>query len=91
MLRENPADRSGHKLTQAERKALRIADLRECSPERLAEIKATTQSTLEYHRRTVAIQRQKGIRVTEEQERRNCATHVLTLECIEALLDERSA
>lgn len=83
--RESCADLRGERLTRDKRKSLRIADLRECTPERRAEIRAKAESIIRYHAQCRDTQRANGIPVSDVQHARNIATHVLTIECLDAI------
>jgi hypothetical protein len=83
--REAQADLKGIRLTRDERKALRIADLAECSPERRAELKSAAENSIKHIDRGHAAQRANGMSVSKAQRDRNVASHVLMLECLAEL------
>lgn len=89
--RESQADRAGRRLTREERKALRIADLLDCTPERRAELRAKTVATIQYLEKTRYQQLQRAsydpdaIVPTDDQHRRNMAPHILMLECLDEI------
>jgi hypothetical protein len=80
--REARADLECRRLTRDERKALRSADLAECTPERRAELKAAAERAIAHIDRGHAAQRANGVAVSQAQRDRNVASHVLTLECL---------
>lgn len=82
MDRENQAGLKGTKLTRDERKALRKLDLLDCTPERRKELRAKAEGTIAYLTET-----RRKTEVSDEQNRRNCASHVLTLECLTEIGD----
>ena len=89
--RESQADMKGQRLTRDERKALRIADLRDCSLERRKELRERTIKTIRHLEDTRSKQLQRAaydsdaIVPTDEQHRRNLASHVLMLECLQEI------
>lgn len=89
--RESQADLTGRRLTRAERMALRIADLRDCTPERRAELRARTMKTMQFLEQTRCQQMQRAsydpdaIVATNDQHRRNMASHILMLECLDEI------
>lgn len=80
---EAEADRKGQRLSRDERKALRITDLADCSPERRAELRNKAQGTIAYLTASRKTQESNGIPVSETTFQRNIASHVLMLECLD--------
>lgn len=91
MSTESQADMSGRKLTREERKALRIADLRQLNYTALVDLRAEAAKTVEYLHATHAKQLANGMAVTPETLRKNCAPHTLTIECIDEILNAADA
>lgn len=80
--REAQADLSGRRLTRDERKALRIADLTDCTPERRAVLKDRAEMSIAYLGRVRSAQLENGICVDDARHARNLSTHLLMLECL---------
>lgn len=89
--RESQADRTGRRLTRDERKALRIADLQDCTPERRAELRIQAEEAIRYLDSTRSELSRRAVHdpavivPTDEQHRRNTASHILMLECLDAI------
>ena len=85
MARECEFDRAGTRLTRDERKALRIADLRECTAERRIALREKCLADIAFNAECHATQLRNGMAVTQAQLARNNASAVLTLECLDAI------
>lgn len=88
MSTENALNLSGRKVTREERKAARIADLRHLDHAGLMAIRKKAKATITYLEGTYATARANGLPVTLETHAKNCASHRLTVECVEFILDE---
>lgn len=86
MATEAEVDRSGVRITREERRSLRTADFSKATPDFLASIKAKAELTVQYLKDSHARQLASGIPATDETLARNCATHLLTIECAVAAL-----
>lgn len=85
---EADLDRRGVRLTRDQRKATRISDLRQLDHDGLVALRKKTKATLAYLAEAHQKQLANGIPVKAETHARNCATHLLTVECIEFILNE---
>lgn len=85
---EAGADMAGRKISRDERKALRTADLRRLDYAALTALRAKTAKTIEHNHATYERQLENGMPVTLEQAGKNNASHWLTVQCIDEILDE---
>lgn len=88
MNHENLLDLSGRKISRDERKDARKADLRQLDYAGLVALRAKTAKTIEHLHATHERQVANGMPVTLETLGKNCASHWLTVQCIDEILDE---
>jgi hypothetical protein len=87
-MTETEAGMRGVKLTRDERKELRKADCRCLDYAGLTALRAKTAKTIEHNHATYERQLANGMLVTLEQVGKNNASHWLTIQCIDEVLDE---
>lgn len=87
-MTETEADMRRVKLTRDDRKELRKADLRRLDYAGLTALRAKTAKIIEHNHATYERQLANGMQVTLEQAGKNNASHWLTVQCIDEILDE---
>lgn len=88
---ESKADMAGQKLSRDERKQLRKADLFKCGISYLIEARVKADGIIAHLEATHARQLANGMPVTAKTLEKNCASHRLTVECIDEILKEADA
>lgn len=85
---EADLDRRGVRITRDQRKAARVRDLRQLDYAGLTALRAKTAKIIEHNQATYERQLANGVPVTLEMVGRNNASHWLTVQCIDEILDE---
>ena len=84
-MTESEADRRGIRLTREERKGLRIAELQLCTAARRAFLRDRATDAVESIETAYRTQLANGMAVSLDRLRKNLSSHLLTIECIDAI------
>jgi hypothetical protein len=87
MNSEQQADMRGVKLTREERKALRVADMRSLTREEVEQVKTKAEAKIKANIECYDRQVKNGLKMKADVLQRNNASHILTVECADEILN----